>query len=474
MNGANIIYQSFRPKISIYASSKDFKTETMPTYIFSDTGERVLQSYSFSYSRNNLAGSFSLTFFPETEKQFKERIFDNVHTMDIVEIREFERVVFVGIVKAKKYITQVNESGAIRRLSISGIAVTGLLSLFYINLDTSACALTKQYKEQKSLMNALTLKNAGTDKPISDIVSGIWDCFLEISSQLGTPKIAEYINDIMGDGTSFFLFDDSKFHYPLGCVFNGERTQDFFSLVDKLIPEPIYEKLPCIENGTMKVKIRQCPFDADKWSGIKPIEIDKRFVKSFEVTQSDSEVYTVFYAYLDGYPIAEEKALRLSTIKEDAIDTTLQSSDKFRIYGYRPLMAHFIGYGTKDGEADDSTTNAMKAMSEKLKSWYEHLPDMLSGNITMPLTDMGKEPPMLGDIVSFLKGQFYVEGVTHSWNYGAGGEINISVSRGGIYKNGIFSKYEGITDKIAAFEEKQQSISIEDIKSFHALNRGGL
>ena len=96
----------------------------------------------------------------------------------------------------------------------------------------------------------------------------------------------------------------------------------------------------------------------------------------------------------------------------------------------------------------------MKAMSEKLKSWYEHLPDMLSGNITMPLTDMGKAPPMPGDIVSFLKGQFYVEGVTHSWNYGAGGEINISVSRGGIYTNGVFSKYEGITDKIVAFEEK--------------------
>ena len=52
--------------------------------------------------------------------------------------------------------------------------------------------------------------------------------------------------------------------------------------------------------------------------------------------------------------------------------------------------------------------------------------------------------------------------------------MNISVSRGGIYTNGIFSKYEGVTDKIAAFEEKQQSISIEDIKSFHALNRGGL
>nr|DAW67055.1 MAG TPA: hypothetical protein [Herelleviridae sp.] len=454
MNGTNIIYQSFRPDVRIYPSLNTFKNKILHTYNFSDTGERVLQSYSFSYSRNNLAGSFSLTFFPEADAAGKSRIFDNVHTMDIVEISEFGRVVFVGVIKTKKYITQVNESGAIRRLSISGIAATGLLSLFYINLDTSACALTKQYKTQESLRTALTLDNAGADKPVSDIVQNIWKCFLEISSQLGTPKIAEYINAIMGAKTSFFLFDDSKFHYPLGCVFDGERTQDFFSLVDKLIPEPIYEKLPCIEDGKMKVKIRQCPFDADKWSGITPIEIDKRFVKSFEVTQSDSEVYTVFYAYLDGYPIAEEKALRLSTIKEDAIDTTLQSTDKFKIYGYRPLMAHFIGYGTKDGESDSNTASAIEAMSKKLKAWYENLPDMLSGNITMPLTDMGINPPMPGDIVSFLKGQFYVEGVTHSWNYGAGGEINISVSRGGIYKNGIFSKYEGITDKIVAFEEK--------------------
>lgn len=473
MDGANIIYQSFRPKISIYASSKDFKTDN-PAYTFSDNEEAVLQSYSFSHSRNNLAGSFSLTFFPETEKQGRERIFDNVHIMDIVKICEFERVVFVGAVKSKKYVAQVNESGAIRRLSVSGIAVTGLLSLFYINLDTSACALTKQYKTQKSLMHALTLKNAGPDKPVSEIVSGIWNCFLEISSQLGTPKIAEYINDIMGEGTSFFIFDDSKFHYPLGCVFDGERTQDFFSLVDKLIPEPIYEKVPCIEDGIMKVKIRQCPFDADTWSACKPIEIDSRFVKSFEVTQSDSEVYTVFYAYLDGYPIEEEKALRLSTIKDEAIDNSLKHSDKFSLYGYRPLTAHFIGYGTKDGEADSSTASSIEAMSKKLKSWYENLPDMLSGNITMPLVDTGASPPMPGDIVRFLKGEFYVEGVAHNWSYGAGGEVNISVSRGGMYTNGKFSKYDGITDKIAALEEKKQPVSNEAIKSFRGLNRGGL
>ena len=177
---------------------------------------------------------------------------------------------------------------------------------------------------------------------------------------------------------------------------------------------------------------------------------------------------------MDGYPIEEEKALRLSTIKDEAIDNSLQHSDKFKLYGYRPLMAHFIGYGTKDGEADSSTAGSIEAMSKKLKAWYENLSDMLSGNITMPLVDTGVKPPMPGDIVSFLKGEFYVEGVTHSWNYGSGGDVNISVSRGGIYTNGIFSKYEGITDKIAAFEEKKQPISIETIKSFRGLNRGGL
>ena len=45
---------------------------------------------------------------------------------------------------------------------------------------------------------------------------------------------------------------------------------------------------------------------------------------------------------------------------------------------------------------------------------------------------------MPGDIILFLGGEFYVEGVTHSWNYGAGGEINLSVSRGGKYENGSF------------------------------------
>ena len=456
MKSANITYQNFQSCVEIYASPQDFKNNSQATYTFDGSPGCVLQSYNFSLSRNNLQGSFSLTFFPETGKEKKNRIFDNVSTMDIVKITEYGRVVFVGVVKKKRYTTQVNEGGAIRRLTISGIAATGLISQFYINLDTSACALTEQYKSQKSLMNTLTIKNAGADKPIGDIIKGIWDCFLEISSQLGTPKIAEYINKIMGEDTAFFVFDDSKFHYPLGCVFDGERTQSFFDMIDRLVPEPIYEKLPYIQNNQMKIVVRKCPFDSDKWAnsdGRGKIKLEKKFVKSFDVTQDDSEVYTVFYAYLDGYPVEQEKALRISTM-EEKLDNTLQHSDKFKTYGYRPLIAHFIGYGTKDGEKDSDTASSMTDMSKKLKEWFENLPEMLSGNITLSLVDLGVNPPLPGDIVQFLEGEFYVEGVTHSWNYGAGGEINLSVSRGGKYMNGVFSKYEGVTDIISNIEEK--------------------
>ena len=67
---------------------------------------------------------------------------------------------------------------------------------------------------------------------------------------------------------------------------------------------------------------------------------------------------------------------------------------------------------------------------------------------------------MPGDIVLFLGCEFYVEGITHSWNYGAGGEITISVSRGGKYNNGKFADSD-TQDKL---EIGKLSLILEGVK----------
>lgn len=424
----------------------------------------TLLSMSFTLSVNDITGSFSLTLFPEDNGI---SVFDNIQIMDIVEIREpsnvnnqASRPVFTGVVKTKKFITQTDGSGGLRRVSISGMAVTGLVSQFKINLDTTAMAITKQFKEQGNLNRDFTLKYLGEKNlKVADVVKNVWNHFLDISSQdgMGTPKIAEYIEATMGTIKEMFAFDDSAFYYPLGCIFNGEQTQDFFSLIDGVMPSPMYEKFAYMgADGRMKIMIRQVPFDSDKWSGFiqsresgkgktMKVSFDTKLLKSFELSQSDNEVYTVFYAYLNGYPVDEQKMLKLSTM-EEFVDDTLITSDEYKTYGYKPLICHFIGYGMKDGEKDSDSISKMKDVTKKLKDWFSNLQNMFSGSMTISMSYQNGVVIMPGDVLLFLKNEktqkywaeFYVEGITHSWNYGQGGEINLTVSRGGKYNNGEF------------------------------------
>lgn len=420
----------------IYVSKCGFDT-----IMFSSETISVLQSMQFSLSKNDVSGSFSLTFFPEKNK---ESLFDKLKVLDIVEIKEGGRYCFIGIIKKKTYAAQATDGGGLRRMSVSGTAITGLVSQFLVNLDTAAMAITKQIASDVSLSKDLTLQMASKQNmPVSEVIKTIWKYFVKISSQNGTPEIAEYIVSLLGGIDKFFVFDDSAFFYPLGCIFNGRQTQNFFSIVDGIIPSPVYEKFAYCANDGMKIVIRQVPFDSDKWlNGASPNpvrhKIDSKLVKSMTLAQSDNEVYTVFYTYLNNSPVDEQKSLILSTM-ENKKDNVLVDSDKYAVYGYKPMIAHFIGYGTKDGEKDTDSQTRMQETSEKLKDWYENLPDMLGGSITLAMTNPKTTPIMPGDIVLFLNGEFYVDGITHSWNYGSGGEINVSVSRGGKYNDGKFA-----------------------------------
>ncbi|MGP1458936.1 MAG: hypothetical protein ACTTKL_06475 [Treponema sp.] len=484
MDGKRVIYQKAAPKVEVYEPKNPYA----PRLVFDAGHTQTLLSYRFSLSSNNTTGSFSMTFYPDylDAGGKAHSLFDDFQELQIVKIYEGNglpgnKPVFTGVVRSKKYAMQAGDSGAMRRLSVSGTAITGLVSQFYIDLDVSACALTKQYRENEHLSKALTLENGKPNTSVKEIILSAWKCFYEISEQLGTPKIAEYINTFAGGVIGMFDVDNSRFHYPLGCLFQGQQTQDFFSLIDTLIPDPVYEKFPYTDpvTGNMRIKIRKSPFDAENWQKLSAAAptIPAIVLKSFDITQSDEEVYTAFYAYLDGYSVAEEKALVISTMGNSSktIDRTLQANEeRFKTYGYRPLMAHFIGFGVRDGMDEGNTVENMEELSKNLCDWYKDLPDMLSGSITLAMTfngEAGKEPIQVSGVVKFLGGEFYVDGICHSWNYGTGGEINISVSRGGIYEDGKFSgQIKHLTNMIRLLEDGKDPYPNNDIAAT-SLNR---
>ena len=233
MNARQIVYQRPCPKIII----KD--PETGNTVKSKNSGEKLefragantnLLSYSFTLSINDISGSFSATFYPDYNdgKGNTFSLFDDFEKLQVVEIYEGNgtstgKPVFCGIIRSKKYVAQTSDSGGHRRISITGTAITGLVSQFYINLDVAACAMTKELRTQAELIKKLTI-NGEKEKEVKKIVKTVWDCFYEISKQIGTPKIKEYIERFAGSIETLFDVDDSKFHYPLGCIFKGQTV----------------------------------------------------------------------------------------------------------------------------------------------------------------------------------------------------------------------------------------------------------
>ena len=251
MNARQIVYQRPCPKLIIKdpETGSVVKSKNSGAELEFVAGKNTnLLSYSFTLSINDISGSFSATFYPDYNdgKGNIFSLFDDFEKLQIVEIYEgnrtsSEKPVFCGIIRSKKYVAQTNDSGGHRRISITGTAITGLVSQFYINLDVAACAMTKELRTQAELIKKLTI-NGEKEKEVKKIVKMVWDCFYEISQQIGTPKIKEYIERFAGGIETLFDVDDSKFHYPLGCIFKGQTTQDFFSLIDEIIPSPCYEK----------------------------------------------------------------------------------------------------------------------------------------------------------------------------------------------------------------------------------------
>jgi len=454
MNAKRIHYnQNLYPTIELLRCNKAVVIKKG----FSDALQSSLLSVEWTVSRDDIAGSFTLQFHPECELNGKTiSVFDYIQILDVVKIYEPSTVnapVFIGVVKTKKITGSANSDGGFRRVSIQGYAITALVRDYTINLDTTALALTKQQAISLDLQNKLTHQfSSSFDNPVKTVIKAVWDYFQEATEKgkgLITTDVGLMIKSILGSTDDFFDVDSSTIHYPLANMFHGQTTQNFFDIIDGLIPEPYYEKFAYTDkDGKMKIKIRKVPFSPSDWKkqqqkSLFNLDVDNgkntnNLVKSFALEQSDREVYTVFAPYLEGYPVGEDKLLKIAVTesKTGEVDEKFKLGEKFKIYGYRPLLVHFIGYTKPSGKDDSSTESAMQKIASELKEMYEHLPDMVGGNITMSFYNRGESAPiMCGDIVQFMGLQFYVDGVTHSWTYGQNAEINLSVSRGGVYDN---------------------------------------
>lgn len=470
----------YNPQSGIESPVIEFSKETTKLlYSTKDNEEKnYLQGYSFKFSTSDTDGSFSLTLHPGNSDI---PYFDEIEPLQIVKIYERDSECktpdFVGVINRKKFVAQ---PGSGLRISITGKSVASFISRYKISLDLNAMSITNQLESQEALSKKLTASFAeGGIKKVSEVLKEIWNYSKLCASkclEISNPDMEKYVSKYLGD--NFFSFDNEiELAYPLASIFNGQNTIMFWDIVSGIIPFPVYEKFAFIdEKGKTKIKIREVPFDCSgdglgfsSWDKLEKdmTELDPAIVKGIDFDVSDDEVYTAFFSYVIGTPIEQDKALRLAAQTGGYGNQSLEIyKKKAGIYGYSPLTVSFNGYGVpeKDStEEQEKRSDSYKVLNKRLMNWYGHLEEMLKGTITLS-TIMAEQMPMCGEIVSFLGGEFYVNEVEHTWNFGGNPETKLTVSRGGDYSKKKFARLKGITKRYSIFKK------LLETKAYAALN----
>lgn len=460
MRETNIHARVIKPKVLI----KDNESGNIKKTFAPSAGCKSLLNYTFQTGINDTKGSFSLTFYPDDENG--NPIFDQISVMDIVEIHERidpkdenSKPDFIGVVKSRKYVSQVTGSGIQRKLSVSGISVIGLIADYEINLDSKACAITNQMSVTEEIRKKLSIQLIKENLTVKEVIDAVWEHFKHNANAFGclaNPKIGEILEKFCG--SIFQVEDGLNVHYYVGNLFNDSGCNNFYGIIDGVTPSPPYEKRIIMDDTGPKIAIRECPF-GDSWQNLDDTiqTIDPTYVRAFDFTQSDSDVYTVFFSYVNGYPVQEDKALKLNAIAQNKDGTLEIANKKMGIYGYKPLMVTFNGYGKEDGKQDTTTNEKLQKLNQKLMKWFGQLDEMLTGSLTVityKKTDSEtKEVPKPGEKIKFLGGEWYIETARHTWNYGGSPETVLTISRGGDYSSGEFAPLKNASTAYKLFEE---------------------
>ena len=137
--------------------------------------------------------------------------------------------------------------------------------------------------------------------------------------------------------------------------------------------------------------------------------------------------------------MGQRKAMLLG--QEGSGYSAAKDEEKWRKYGYKPLIVEFKHFDKDKAETYTSVSNTMTGLGKMMKRWFEHNDEFLNGSIQIMTIDESWYPgevknPRIGERLEFLDGQFYIEEVDHSWSYGDSMRTRLSVSRGYRYSGG--------------------------------------
>ena len=428
--------------------------ETLQVYhTFSDTKDTNLQSYNYQRSVNSIDSSFSITIKAVSVNSLENVFINKLNPLDIVAIYEESplKLDYLGVISDIAFASTSTQGGGI--ISISGKSIESLFNRFKISNDKTAMA---SFNPEASNMETKTefLKKGNNElKPLTlnDIISMSWEKFntaVKKNQKISSFKIGDIIRHFYTDEFWDRNAGNMEFQYPISNHLFKDSESRFIDFLKELLPEKVYECFGTIENNKPKLKIRKVPFTAKEWESLDtPKEISTEILTDYYFRRSDNEVYTSFFTYLQGSIESSEYYRALTATKEGY--TSYRTSDvdanKASLYGYEPLFLTFTGFpsGFSNEEEKVKTNNTVierfKQLNIEAQEMYSKLDEMYSGNLSI-VRCKDYPIPSIGERIKFISMEFYVTEEKHVWQYEHPITISYTISRGGTYNKGKFSK----------------------------------
>lgn len=439
-----------RPSIKIEIDRWDWTRGYLDTI---DVTEAIM-SYNFRKTIKSPSGGATLQLLPQN---MYRHYLDDVAVMDVVKIFEFDTLKFQGYIRrvgASGYIDQQGKphrSVALQCTSMGGYLLESMLSvnmsIFRNNLDFMKAAEDLADALIESGQDAMSY-NAMVSKLIE-----VWFGFIDSeTSGLYTDYFERYV-----DFTEAMSKGDSPGYPREMFLFNGEDDElNLWSIIEKLAETPLNEFF--FDEGPRTVHIsgsnqrlqnpityligRPTPFDGsigstgkveNRFREMPVITVPQQYLIKFDLNKSMEDVYSV---YLTAPSIYDMSKLELLADGREEIDQVRMDKYLYRLCNkplyYVTLVSHGEGQGARaelTGEQAQLFERA-QAVSTTLKNWYEHNDEYLSGTIDFMVLET--DDPRIGEKLEIegIDGQFYAEGIMHSWNYQGPLKSQATITRG--------------------------------------------
>lgn len=424
-----------------YTQAQTYKEDAVVTFGMSGLSGQstACLSYEFQEQVASPEGTFSFTTTLERDAQNKTW-YDKINSRDLVRIYEHGKVRFVGYVTDKRYIARMGEKGPERSIAFSGKSIGSFLVTFSILLDlhilsASATAQTAQ----KKFMEAIAA-NIDKGQQMASVIVAIKDAYFDMMEAVGGNQNlgVKHIIDAMFD-FSTQMSTSLTAQYPI--VISAFQTQEnnLWETIQQVLNPPFHELFGMWDPDAKKYQLwlRQTPFDASDWMNLPiswiPDDIPALLLNDYDVGASDADVKTFFICTLPSSGISREKALTLDNYARSAVI----DDAKWPYYGFKPMYVEcrFFSRSEDNQKNFSGAEKLMHDLSQKLYDWYSNNADFLTGTISiMSAEDENYNAyPRIGERLGFLGGEFYIEGVKSSWQYGGTMVRTLSVSRGYMY-----------------------------------------